>query len=116
MRGGWPVDASRGAESGPPFPEPPPPLPFTVASKRTYRWRPGSCGANATCISTVLRLGAVMYSGLISYLPLFAVAVTLHALPPESRTGSGLYGMLRVCRSVEVEASVADCCRGPRFG
>ena len=115
MRTGWPVDASTVAESAPPFPEPPPPLPFTVASKRTNRWRPGSCGANATCISTVLRLGSVMYSVSISYLPLFAVAVTLHAMPPESRTGSAVYVMSRVCRSVKVEPSVTTYCSVSRF-
>src|SRR5207244_13648238 len=98
MRTGWPVDSSTVAESAPPFPEPPPPLPFTVGSKRTYRWRPASWGANATCISTVLWLGSVMYSVSISYLPLFAVAVTLHAMPPESRPGSAVYVLSRVGR------------------
>ena len=43
---------------------------------------------NATRIRTVFRLGSVMYSVSILYLPLFAVAVTLHAIPPVSSTAS----------------------------
>ena len=45
---------------------------------------------NVTRISTELRLGSVMYSVAIVYFPLFAVAVTLHAMPPASRIVSAV--------------------------
>ena len=53
-------DRDRVTESGPPLPEPPPPLPFTVGSKRTYTWYvPGCCGTICMLMSNVLRLGSV---------------------------------------------------------
>ncbi len=39
---------------------------------------------NLTAMSTVFRAGSVTYSVSIRYLPLSAVAVTVHAIPAES--------------------------------
>ena len=53
-----------------------------------------------------MRLGSVMYSVSIRYLPLFARAVILQASSAGSCRASTLYVMSRVCRSVKVEPSV----------
>ena len=45
-------------------------------------------GLSSTCISTRVPVGSVTYSVSILYLPLFAVAVTLQAMPPVSLSAS----------------------------
>src|SRR5262249_53947852 len=103
---GGPAAPSPVAAAAPPLPAPPPPLPFTVASKRTYRRRPVVDGLSLTRISTVFRLGSVTYCVSIVYLPLLAVAVTEHAMPPLSGAESTVSVLSRVWRAVKVFPSV----------
>jgi hypothetical protein len=72
------------ASSAPPFSAPPPPLPFTLPSSRTYSCSPDVRGRNDTCITTASRAGSVTYRVTIEYRPFLAVLVTSHAMPVPS--------------------------------
>jgi len=72
------------ALSAPPFAAPPPPLPLTLGSSRTYSFRSRVLPSNRTRITTASRSGSVMYRVTIRYRPLLAFAVTSHAMPEMS--------------------------------
>jgi hypothetical protein len=83
-----PVEVSTVPVSGPLLPLPPPPLPFTVGSKRRYSRRsPPTSGSNRTRSNRASRPGSVTSSVTIRYLPLSAVVVTRQLIPVGSSAG-----------------------------